>query len=64
MCSSDLYARLDYPVREANVKSGRLRLLKAGPGGVQVAETLDPELRWIKEVLSQCWLGYESEFGR
>lgn len=58
------YARLDYPVREANVKSGRLRLLKAGPGGVQVAETLDPELRWIKEVLSQCWLGYESEFGR
>ncbi len=58
------YARLSYPVREANVKSGKLRLLEARPGGVQVADTLGPELGWIEEVLSQCWLENGSAPGR
>jgi hypothetical protein len=60
----DRYARLGYPVREANVKSGKLRLLEAQASGVQVADTLGPELGWIKEVLTQCWLENESAPGR
>jgi hypothetical protein len=60
----DRYARLGYPVREANVKSAKLRLLTAQGNGVQVADTLGPGLEWIEEVLTQCWLENESAPGR
>ncbi len=64
MLERDRYARLGYSVREANVRSGRLRLLEAQASGARVANTLGPELAWIEEVLTQCWLESGSASGR
>lgn len=49
------YARLGHAVRPANLRSARLKALLPGAGGLRLHDTLDPETRWIADLLLRCW---------
>lgn len=49
------FERLGYPVRDANVRSARLRAMEQRKDGGYLTSALDEADHWIKEVLEQCW---------
>ncbi|HSO07799.1 MAG TPA: hypothetical protein VLW45_11185, partial [Pelomicrobium sp.] len=49
------FERLGYPVREANVRSARLRTMEQRKDGGYLTSALDEADHWVKEVLEQCW---------
>jgi hypothetical protein len=51
------YARSGYRVRRANLRSAKLHRMKeeASPGGALEYSTLDPEERWLSELVLATW---------